>query len=47
MAEWYNWVADGIPGRARKMAEMDEKEWVASVDKWKMRRWIGESGWVT
>ena len=33
MAEWGNWVADGIAGRARKMAEMEEKEWVASVDK--------------
>jgi hypothetical protein len=28
------WVADGIAERARKMAEMEEKEWVASVDKW-------------
>jgi hypothetical protein len=34
MAEWGNWVADGIAGHARKMAEMEEKEWVASVDKW-------------
>jgi hypothetical protein len=34
MAEWGNWVADGNAGRARKIAEMEEKEWVASVDKW-------------
>jgi hypothetical protein len=32
MAEWGNWVADGIAGRARKMAEKEEKEWVALVD---------------
>jgi hypothetical protein len=25
-AEWDNWVADGIAGRARKMTEMEEKE---------------------
>jgi hypothetical protein len=32
--EWCNWVADGIAGSARKMAEKEEKEWVAQVDKW-------------
>jgi hypothetical protein len=34
MAEWGNWVADGIAGRARTMAEKEEKEWVALVDTW-------------
>jgi hypothetical protein len=34
MTEWGNWVADGIAGSARKMAEKEEKEWVAQVDKW-------------
>jgi hypothetical protein len=34
MAEWGNWVADGIAGRARKMAEKEEKEWVAVVGIW-------------
>jgi hypothetical protein len=34
MAEWGNWVADGIAGRARKMAEKEEQEWVALVDTW-------------
>jgi hypothetical protein len=34
MAEWGNWVTDGIAGRARKMAEIEEKEWAAAVDKW-------------
>jgi hypothetical protein len=34
MAKWGNWVADGIAGRARKMAEKEKKEWVASVDTW-------------
>ena len=34
MTEWCNWVADGIAGSARKMAEKEEKEWVAQVDKW-------------
>jgi hypothetical protein len=37
MAEWGNWVADGIAGRARKMAQMAEKdeeqEWVALVER--------------
>jgi hypothetical protein len=33
MTEWGNWIADGIAGSARKMAEK-EKEWVAQVDKW-------------
>jgi hypothetical protein len=28
------------------MAEMEEKEWVASVWTNGMRRWIGESGWA-
>jgi hypothetical protein len=45
MAEWGNWVADGIAGRARKMAEMEEKEWVVSVDKWNAEVDRGESGW--
>jgi hypothetical protein len=32
MAEWSNWVADGIAaGRARKMAEKEEKEWLGGV----------------
>jgi hypothetical protein len=31
MAEWGNWVADGIAGRARKMAEKEEQEWVELV----------------
>jgi hypothetical protein len=26
------WIADGSAGRARKMTEMEEKEWVALVD---------------
>jgi hypothetical protein len=43
MAEWGNWVADGIAGRARKMAEKEEKEWVAVVGIW---RWIGEIRWA-
>jgi hypothetical protein len=34
MAEWGNWVADGIAGRARKMAEKEEQEWVELVDTW-------------
>ena len=34
MAKWGNWVADGIAGRARKMAENEEQEGVASVDAW-------------
>jgi hypothetical protein len=39
MAEWGNWVAaDGIAGRARKMAEREEKEWVTSVWTNRMRR---------
>ena len=29
MTEWGNWVADGIAGSTRKMAEKEEKEWVA------------------
>jgi hypothetical protein len=35
MTEWGNWVAtDGIDaGSARKIAEKEEKEWVAQVDK--------------
>jgi hypothetical protein len=46
MVEGGNWVVDGIAGRARKMAEMEEKEWVASRWTNGMRRWIGESGWA-
>jgi hypothetical protein len=34
MTEWGNWVADGIAGSARKMAEREEKEWMAQVGKW-------------
>jgi hypothetical protein len=34
MTEWGNLVADGIAGSARKMAEKEEKGWVAQVDKW-------------
>jgi hypothetical protein len=34
--EWGNWVADGIAGSARKMAEKEEKEWVwrRLINKW-------------
>jgi hypothetical protein len=48
MAEWSNWVADGIAGRAKKMAEKEEKEWVALVDTGnaEVDRWIGEIGWA-
>jgi hypothetical protein len=38
MTEWSNWVADGIAGSAWKMAEKEETEWVAQVDKWQMER---------
>jgi hypothetical protein len=45
MTEWGNWVADGIAGSARKMAEKEEKGWVAQVDKWNAevdrREWLG------
>jgi hypothetical protein len=43
-----NWVADGIAGRARKMAENEEKEWVALVDIWnaEVDRRDGEIGWA-
>ena len=47
MTEWGNWVADGIAGRARKIAEKEEQEWVALVDTWNGevdRRKIGWAG---
>ena len=34
MAEWGNWIADGIAGNARKQAEREELEWNVQVDAW-------------
>jgi hypothetical protein len=46
IAEWGNWVADGIAGRARKMAEKEEKEWVALVDTWNAEVDRRDIGWA-
>jgi hypothetical protein len=34
MAEWGNWIADGIAGNARKQAEREDLEWNVQVDTW-------------